>query len=391
MTIYASVIDGVSYTAGPGWRYAFGSLLVPGVTGQPQSDLLTTAQSTPNMSVNVSAGSAWIQGNINTPQGMYSVLSDAAVTVDIPAASTSDARIDLICIVVTDPAQGQSGGAGASIIDVAGTPSSSPTPPAVPPNGLAIAQISVPVSATSITSSDITNLSPYAATSVPSAPAQWTGGAPQNGFYQVGMSIVDGAGRQWVCIGVDSNGESVWVYASGGQAVLTGILNTAVTLTSGTVATPTSFTVVGGGGDVTIDASTGVINMYFSGLYRVTIGGMATGWLTQIDSTESATLALFATYANGPNAGQVAVMGHSFATGANSGAMVLNATASGIIQTTEYNQEIQLQALFNINNNTTGTATLQAPGVADIGQTFAQPTFITVEALQIVVNTAPLT
>lgn len=156
MTLYASVIDNVSYSAGPGWRYALGSMWNASGVVNYDSDFQVTAQSTPNMSVNVAPGQAWIAGTLENPQGYYHVLSTATETVTIPAANSSNPRIDLICVVVTDPAAGQTGTAGASIIDVTGTPAATPVAPSAPPNSITIAQIAVGAGVTSITQSNIT-------------------------------------------------------------------------------------------------------------------------------------------------------------------------------------------------------------------------------------------
>lgn len=156
MTLYASVIDNVSYSAGPGWRYAWGSMWDASGAVNYDADFQVTAQSTPNMSVNVAPGQAWIAGTLESPQGYYYVLSTATETVTIPAANSANPRIDLICVVVTDPAAGQTGTAGASIIDVTGTPAAAPVPPSAPPNSITVAQVAVGAGVTSITQSNIT-------------------------------------------------------------------------------------------------------------------------------------------------------------------------------------------------------------------------------------------
>lgn len=251
--IYCSVIDGVEYYAGSGWRYAFGSLFAGvGGTINNLSDFMVSALSTPGMAVNVSAGQAWVNGTMTYPQGKYFVLSTVQEQVTIPAADPSNPRYDLITLTVTDPAQGETNPAGATLQDIAGTPGSSPVPPTAPPNSLILAQVYVAAGATSITSSDL-----WAPQSTPTAPVPYVN-SPQTylnagitapiqatgdtshpaGYYGNGVMFYDANGTLW------GNIDNAWqiiggakqpaglLVASGAQSIPSGTV-TQVTMAAG--------------------------------------------------------------------------------------------------------------------------------------------------------------
>lgn len=154
MAFHIDLLDGLTYDA-IAFRHPITSLLNANGGIIASGDLAVSAQSTPNMSVSVAVGSCWVPANSEAYQGMYYFINDAAYNVTIPAADSSP-RIDLIVVQVTDPSVTGTGTAGVSIIDVTGTPASSPVAPATPQNALVLAQVSVAASATSISSSDIT-------------------------------------------------------------------------------------------------------------------------------------------------------------------------------------------------------------------------------------------
>jgi hypothetical protein len=129
------------------------------------AEYVVSAQGTPNMSVSVAAGRAWIPGTqVSTisgqhfsTQAMYFVLNDAPATVTISTANATNPRIDVVYVAVQDAYY--SGSSNASVIGVVtGTPAASPVAPAVPSNAIALAQVAVAANATSITSGNVTNL-----------------------------------------------------------------------------------------------------------------------------------------------------------------------------------------------------------------------------------------
>lgn len=118
--------------------------------------LLVTQNGSPNMSVNVASGIAYIPGTEGSKQGTYVSTNDATLNVSIAAADPSNPRIDLIVYKVQDAAYSGAVNSG-SIVAVTGTPAGSPSAPATPSNALVLAQIAVSASDTSIVTGDITD------------------------------------------------------------------------------------------------------------------------------------------------------------------------------------------------------------------------------------------
>jgi len=120
------------------------------------TDLQITQNSSPNMSVNVSSGYAAIVGTTQANMGTYMAYNDAATNLTISTANPSNPRIDLIVITIND-AYYTGTLNNVSFQVIAGTPAASPTVPATPANSLALGQIAVGTSVTSILTANITN------------------------------------------------------------------------------------------------------------------------------------------------------------------------------------------------------------------------------------------
>lgn len=121
-----------------------------------------TAQSTPNMSVQVAGGRAWVPGsqvsNVTgqtfSTQAGYFALNDAPVTVTISTANPTNPRIDLIYVAVNDSFY--SGTNNNTVVGVVtGTPAASPVAPSAPSNSLALATVAVAANASSVTNGNI--------------------------------------------------------------------------------------------------------------------------------------------------------------------------------------------------------------------------------------------
>lgn len=134
-----------------------GSLNQPLVSGiLAPADLAVTQNGTPNMSVNIASGSAWIVGTESSVQGVYNVTNDAAVNVAIATANGTNPRIDLIVAQVLDDQYSGASHIG-QIVAVTGTPAASPSVPATPKNSIVLAQVRVNASVTSILTANITD------------------------------------------------------------------------------------------------------------------------------------------------------------------------------------------------------------------------------------------
>lgn len=121
------------------------------------TDLAVTEKSgTPDMSVDVAGGRAFILGDEATYQGTYFVENRGTTNVSITAADGTNARKDLIVARVKDTAY--SGATDAwELSVVTGTPAASPAEPATPNNAIVLALVDVPASDTSIENAQITD------------------------------------------------------------------------------------------------------------------------------------------------------------------------------------------------------------------------------------------
>ncbi len=148
------------------FRRAIGSL-VPGNASQvvTASDMAVTQNGTPNMSVNIAAGQAWIYGTSASAQGAYYCFNDATVDLAISASDPSNPRIDAIVAQVQDAAYAGSTDAWRLFV-VTGTPTTGATlsnlngAGAVPASSLVLAYVLVPAAATSVVTADIKNVAP---------------------------------------------------------------------------------------------------------------------------------------------------------------------------------------------------------------------------------------
>lgn len=109
-----------------------------------------------NMSVDVAAGQAVVQGDDSSVQGMYGVWNDATKNLTISASDPTNARYDLVVARVKDSFY--SGATDAFSLEViTGTPAGSPAEPSLPNNCLKLASVLVAAGATSITNAAITD------------------------------------------------------------------------------------------------------------------------------------------------------------------------------------------------------------------------------------------
>ena len=120
------------------------------------TDLQITQNGGGNMSVNVSSGWAAIVGTTQANMGAYMAYNDASTNLTITTASPSNPRIDLVVITINDAYYTGTLNTVAFQV-IAGTPAASPTVPATPANSLALGQIAVGTSVTSILTANITN------------------------------------------------------------------------------------------------------------------------------------------------------------------------------------------------------------------------------------------
>jgi len=156
-------------------RVYLGSLLTGRFTGSDVSRplggvnpnlggrLFVAQNGSPNMSVNVSAGVAYIPGTESTLQGTYFFHNDATVNLSIATAPGPGLnRIDLVVAKVEDTFYSGSNNL-ASLAVVTGSAAASPSAPSAPNNSIVLAQVFVGANVTSIVTANITDTRFYAA------------------------------------------------------------------------------------------------------------------------------------------------------------------------------------------------------------------------------------
>jgi hypothetical protein len=145
-----------------GDRLVLSSLIgVSGVVGT--GDLQVTEKAgTPDMAVDVAAGSCYIAGTQATFQGTYHCTNDATKTLSVPAADSTNPRIDLVVARVRDSFYAGVGTVWELKVEP-GAAAASPAEPAVPVDAIVLARIDVPAGATAITNADLTDRRPRAA------------------------------------------------------------------------------------------------------------------------------------------------------------------------------------------------------------------------------------
>jgi len=107
-----------------------------------------------SMNVTIGAGRAIIEKTDASNQGSYVITNDGNITATIGAASTANPRIDRIVLTARDS---QFSGSNNDVIVqvIAGTVAASPVAPAAPANSITLGLVTVPKSATTITTANI--------------------------------------------------------------------------------------------------------------------------------------------------------------------------------------------------------------------------------------------
>lgn len=126
-------------------------------------DLGVAAAATANMSVDVVAGEAYVEGDQITNQGFYYVYNDGTVNVAVPTADSTNPRIDLVVARVYDSEFAGTSDTWALEI-VEGTPGTNPSPPVAPDNSYILAEVYVAAGTTAIQAGDITQRRQFAGT-----------------------------------------------------------------------------------------------------------------------------------------------------------------------------------------------------------------------------------
>lgn len=118
--------------------------------------LVTEKAGTPDLSVDVAAGAAWIAGDTNTDaQPTYRVRNDATVNKGISPDPSNPRKVIIIAQITDETFSGT--GRTWEIQALHGTPAASPAEPAVPDSAVKLAVIDVAAAATEVVDADITD------------------------------------------------------------------------------------------------------------------------------------------------------------------------------------------------------------------------------------------
>jgi hypothetical protein len=141
-------------------RFAFDYLFTEGVSNVSAGQLLVTQRAGgANMSVDVAAGSAFIDGDDVALQGSYLERVTATANVVIPAPPVSNSRIDLVVLRVYDSTAtgGAPAGDGATLEVITGVSAPSPAVPATPNTAIVLARVTVAAGVSSIITANISD------------------------------------------------------------------------------------------------------------------------------------------------------------------------------------------------------------------------------------------
>jgi len=142
--------DFLEDSTGTSIRTALGGIVSTG-------DLLVSQNGTPNMTVNVAAGACYIRGTSVSNQGIYRCVASSTTNLAISAAHATLERWDLVVGRIYDNTHDGSGQHVWALEIVTGTPSGSPSEPALPASSFKLARVTVPAADTTITDSQIAN------------------------------------------------------------------------------------------------------------------------------------------------------------------------------------------------------------------------------------------
>lgn len=145
-------VDGTTSPAAHA-RRMMQAVMGPGIARA--GDLAVTQNGTPNMTVNVASGGAFVAGSSGTYQGTYFVENQGTVNKAIATAHPTNPRRDIVVARVRENAVDGSGVTAWDIHVVTGTAAAVPAVPATPANCLRLAVVSVDAGATSITTAKI--------------------------------------------------------------------------------------------------------------------------------------------------------------------------------------------------------------------------------------------
>lgn len=263
-----------------------------GVVGS--GDLAVTQNGTPNMSVNVAAGRAFIRGGVSSGAatvGTYAVMNDATTNVSIAAADATNPRIDLVCVQVRDTNYGEAA-SEARFFVVQGTPAAVPAVPSISGlNVLVLAQVAVGAAVTTIVTGNITDKRTFAA-SIGGIQRCTSTTRPTSSSLYEGLVIDEtDLDRLWVYDGAAWRFVTNYGTAGRSGVILTDSTQTIATATATDITWGTEVSDVDGwtsGGSATLTVPSG-----WDGRYAISFYGK---WATSVTGSTSCAIYINGTY-----------------------------------------------------------------------------------------------
>lgn len=120
-------------------------------------DLSVVQTTTASNQVNIPAGNCVVP-RTGAAGGPYIVSFNATSTLTTDPAASTNPRIDVVYVQLTDAALGDTGTQGGQVAIVNGTPGASPAVPAIPTNAIPLAQLLRPTSTTTVLTANITDI-----------------------------------------------------------------------------------------------------------------------------------------------------------------------------------------------------------------------------------------
>ena len=109
--------------------------------------LQLTGTAASSMQARLSPGRVWVSGTSTAAQSGYPVTVDTDTLLTFSDGHATLARVDVVVVRVHDADYDDSGRYEAALVVLQGTPASTPTPPALPPNTEPLYEVTVPVGA----------------------------------------------------------------------------------------------------------------------------------------------------------------------------------------------------------------------------------------------------
>lgn len=196
----AYVDDAPAYAITPFRQFANGSAVINAGTASanqigggvfPGAGAMAVSAGS-GMAIVVAAGLCCVPNSASALQGGYITGTMTSASLTLAAADSSNYRIDLICVTVSDSSSASSN-AVAQV--VTGTPASSPSPPSVAGvgNSIGLATVLVPPGSSSVTTGNITDTRAYVVAPGGVLPIPSSSVAPAAPAWQLFYDIAAGA------------------------------------------------------------------------------------------------------------------------------------------------------------------------------------------------------